>query len=313
MLTWSEFLKQDADAWKTKAAADSKGKYDVAKLHYNVEDDFIIDAFQTETLATSTHISNNKSKSGLYIYGYSQPTSVLNNRMLKHLESGIDSLVIDVDDSVDLSVLLTGIYPDMVEITLLKDDDRASLQTDVQEYIKTYYPENRDDVHIAVEKPFRLSAGQKHAARLRAFYEQISQLDTNETMVIITEMKQDFLAQLAELRAMRLVWNQSGRAANDLKIIATVTGEDRHDVHPMIVANYQMMSAVLGGVDIVAPMMSEEDESVRLMLNMMHIFREESRLDFVQDPLAGAYIPEALTVQMANYCIDAESISSIEK
>ena len=312
MLTWSEFLKQDAEAWKTKAAADSKSKYDVAKLHYNVEDDFIVDAFQTETIATSTHVSNTKPKSGLYINGASNPASALNTRILKHLESGVDSLVIHVDAAADLSVLLSGIYPDMVEITLLTEGDKAILKSGVQQYLVSLSPEKLSDMHIAVEKPFRLSAGHKFSERLRAFYGRMCQLDTNETLILITELKQDFIAQIAELRAIRLVWNQSGRSANDLKIISTATGEDNNGVHPMIVANYQLMSAVLGGVNIVAPIMGDDDESVRLMLNMMHIFREESRLDFVHDPLAGAYVPEALTVQMVRYCNNPENISSIE-
>lgn len=302
MLTWDEFIKQDSEAWKMAAAAASKGKYDVAQLNYNVENDFIIDAFQTTTSEDWAFEVGFISKSGLFVRVPSKETHLINQRILNSLQIGIDSLVLEVEADADLSSVLAGIYPDMVDLVILTDGDQSKIKTQIQSYLNATSKDSTQSIDIQVVTPIRLSEDQKFSERLLVFRDYVNRLHAADALILRVALKQDFLAQIAELRAMRIVWHQSGRLDENLKIIATATGKSSSDVHPMIMANYQLMSAVLGGSNIVGPEMGEDDESVRLMLNMMHIFREESRLNLVRDPLAGAYLPEALTAEMVAFC-----------
>ncbi|MCZ2100933.1 MAG: methylmalonyl-CoA mutase family protein [Chitinophagales bacterium] len=302
MLTWDEFIKQDSEAWRMAAASASKGKYDVTQLNYNVENDFIIDAFQTTSTEDWAFELGFISKSGLFVRVPTKEAHLINQRILNSLQIGIDSLVLEVEADVDLSRVLAGIYPDMVDLVILTDGDQSKLKTQIQSYLDVTSTDSSKSIEIPVVTPIRLSGDQKFSERLLVFRDCVNRLHAADALILRVALKQDFLAQIAELRAMRIVWHQSGRLDENLKIIATATGKSSSDVHPMIMANYQLMSAVLGGCNIVGPEMGEDDESVRLMLNMMHIFREESRLNLVRDPLAGAYLPEALTAEMVAFC-----------
>ena len=301
-LTWDDFKKLDSEAWKEKAAADSKGKYEVDKLNYNVEGDFLVDAFITSESTAPSPLTRIHTKSGLYvdIAGYSE--AEMNGQILKHLQSGVDSLIIATDENVELGTLLEGVYPDMIEIILLTNGEKAILEKNVAIYIEKNYPDKRDQITILVHNQFELGSDQKFSERVRAFYAHMQKLEQDETLMLELRLKKDFIAQIAELRALRTIWSQSGRPENNLVIIAVSYIGDTQDINPLIVTNYHLMSAVLGSSDIAAVVYSPDDDQVRLSLNLMHIFREESRLDFVYDPLAGAYLPEALTKQMVNFC-----------
>lgn len=301
-LTWDDFKKLDSKAWKEKAAADSKGKYEVDKLNYNVEGDFLVDAFITSESSASSSLTRIHAKSGLYvdIVGYSEAD--INGHILKHLQSGVDSLIIASDENVELETLLKGVFPDMIEIILLAYGEKSILEKSVATYIEKNYHDKRDQIAISVHNPFVLSSDQKFSERLRSFHSHMQKLDQDETLMIKLSLKNDFIAQIAELRAMRIIWSLSGRSENKLVIIAVSYIGDNQDINPLIVTNYHMMSAVLGSSNIAAVVYSPDDDQVRLSINLMHIFREESRLDFVYDPLAGAYLPEALTKQMVSFC-----------
>lgn len=301
-LTWDDFKKFDSETWKEKAAADSKGKYEVDKLNYNVEGDFLVDAFITSQSTAPAPLTRIHTKSGLYldIAGYSE--TVINGYILKHLPSGVDSLIIACDDNVELETLLAGVFPDMIEIILLTHGEKSILKKSVASYIEKINPSKRDQIAILVHSQFELSADQKFSDRLSVFNSQMQKLDQDETLLLKLNLKNDFIAQISELRALRTIWSQSGRSENNLVIIAVSYIGDTQDINPLIVTNYQLMSAVLGSSNIAAIVYSLDDEQVRLSLNLMHIFREESRLDFVYDPLAGAYLPEALTEQMVRFC-----------
>jgi methylmalonyl-CoA mutase len=58
-------------------------------------------------------------------------------------------------------------------------------------------------------------------------------------------------------------------------------------------------AAITGGADIVElARYRETDEAARLTLNQLHLMRDESSLDFVADPFAGAGIVERLTDEL---------------
>ncbi len=302
MLTWDEFNKLSASDWKAQAQIDSKGKYDVEQLKYNVENDFVVDVFLTQTEVPYIPTTDIQLQSGLFVDVLENSEQALNTKILKHLQSGVDSLVLNVKENVNISTLLDGIFPNMVRIVLLIDGDTNSMQNTIQQYFLKTYPEKANSLHISVQNALNLGADQKFSARLALFHSFIQKIDDNSKMTVVLELKQDFIAQISELRALRRLWEQHGLPARNLQIVSTIDLIENSDIHPMIIANYLLMSAFLGGCNIVAPKLIEDNTSVRLMINMMHIFKEESKMDLVNDPIAGAYLPEALTQQMITYC-----------
>ena len=131
----------------------------------------------------------------------------------------------------------------------------------------------------------------------------VNNIDNSKKLIVTIELKKDFLAQIAELRAFRIIWANHGNAEENLIIIGIVNGDTliSEEVHPLIVANYQMLSAYLGMSNFICGYdTTQTEELVRLSLNIQHIFSEESRLTSVADPVAGSYIVEALTAQMVN-------------
>ena len=70
-------------------------------------------------------------------------------------------------------------------------------------------------------------------------------------------------------------------------------------IHPLIICNYLIMSSYLGMSDFsFGVSYGDDEEAARLCLNIQHIFKEESNLGYVSDPVAGSYIIEKLTEQM---------------
>lgn len=302
MLTWSEFNKQNTADWKAKAQADSKGKYDVEQLNYNIENDFIVDAFLTDIENRIDPISGIQSSSGLFADISPDDELASNKRILNQLQNGVDNLILKTRNNVNLSTLLHGIFPEMINIVLLTDEDKSPLEKEVVQYISEVYPDKKTSLCVLVQNPIVLKADQKFSARLTSFGLAMQSALIDCKMTIVVELKTDFIAQIAELRAMRYVWAQSGRSDQDLQIISVVPSVEHPEVNRMIISNYLLMSGYMGTSNIIAPTLQSDDESIRLMINMMHIFREESRLDLVSDPLAGAYLPDAITKQMVQFC-----------
>lgn len=122
-----------------------------------------------------------------------------------------------------------------------------------------------------------------------------------------------YFPEIAKFRAIRILWDQLMKAygfenppqltviAETSKINKTLT--DRHN--NLIRTITESMSAVLGGVDqlMVHPYDVLEstpgDFSRRIARNVQYILRDESHLDKVADPSAGAYYIENLTSSIA--------------
>jgi methylmalonyl-CoA mutase len=110
--------------------------------------------------------------------------------------------------------------------------------------------------------------------------------------------------EIAKLRAMRRLWatiaDAFGRPTS-LRIHARTAGENKTTYDPyvnLLRVTTEALSAVLGGCDSLTVVPCGFD--AHLAENVQHILREESHLDKVGDPGAGAYYVEALTDALAS-------------
>ena len=132
----------------------------------------------------------------------------------------------------------------------------------------------------------------------------------NRHLKLRLEVGTNFFAELAKLRAIRILWanliNAYGAENRTLEIEVhfaknSLTGDANMN---MIKASTQAMSAVLGGAQrlYIPPSGSEKgglDFQTRIARNVQHLLKMESYLDRVVDPAAGSYYIEALTEKVA--------------
>lgn len=128
-------------------------------------------------------------------------------------------------------------------------------------------------------------------------------------IAIRTDVGTDFLAEVCRLRAIRLAWKHALRHLKlpDTPLFLHGCSPSWHpeNFQPhgnMLKATNVAMAAILGGCDVLT--IDPEDASNEMMRrvarNVGNILREESHFNKVADPLAGAYLVDELTNQLAD-------------
>ena len=127
-----------------------------------------------------------------------------------------------------------------------------------------------------------------------------------ERLVVEIPVGVEILTEAAKLRAMRRIWTEIAverELPPHLTLLASCPSFPftRLDAESNLLrATLAGFAAVTGGADIIElARYREDDEAARLTLNQLHVMRDESSLDFVADPLAGAGIVEQLTDELA--------------
>ena len=120
-----------------------------------------------------------------------------------------------------------------------------------------------------------------------------------------------FLESIAKLKALRFLWCQVARAykftafrSEDLHIHARSEKwiEEKFQPHGnLLKSTTACMASVIGGANIVTILPEDEGNSMmtRIARNVSNLLREESHLDKVADPTAGAYAIERMTHEFA--------------
>jgi len=122
---------------------------------------------------------------------------------------------------------------------------------------------------------------------------------------------QNFFESIAKLKALRLLWYQVTQAyglknhkPSDLHIHAQsdVWVSENFEPHGnMIKSTTAAMAAVFGGCDSLTILAQDEQNKTmsRVARNVSSVIREESHLNKVVDPLAGAYAVDKMTEEIA--------------
>ncbi|MBL0740066.1 methylmalonyl-CoA mutase family protein [Chryseolinea lacunae] len=121
----------------------------------------------------------------------------------------------------------------------------------------------------------------------------------------------DFYASIAKLKALRLLWSSLAQAfhivpsadtALHLHVRSEVWINEKFQPHGnLLKSTTAAMAAVMGGCDALTVDAEVEEHTMmmRMARNVSTILREESHLDKVADPLAGAYAVNQLTHTIA--------------
>jgi hypothetical protein len=305
MVDWSEFQKMDSEAWMAKADLDLRGKKQASDLLYNIEDDFFISPFLTQNEVVTSLVTPSNTSAGVWI----DATNIkdANNKAMHLLNFGPTYLLIKINSEfTSFEELFYGIHLEMVAVVLMASRKLPELELLLKSYLDKYYHNKTTNINLISSSDNLIRSNITFKNRLKLFGGISKNSAKDKITTVLIALKKDFLAQIAELRAMRAIWINNGNDPSSLFIISIVDDQDisNIEVHPLIQINYLLMSAYLGMSNVATVKEVTNDvELMRLSLNIQHILTEESNFGYVNDPMSGSYIIESLTQQMINIAL----------
>jgi len=186
---------------------------------------------------------------------------------------------------------------------------------------------------LGIEAPFSTSNPVEQVSSLMGFaielidkltQKGISPQEVLSQLSFTLPVSKNYLIEISKLRAVRLLWEKICYSIDsDFNSFVTpihcVTSEDLSINDPNInnIQNtVKAMASIIGGCDVLTilpadkNMNSHNEFSSRIARNISLILKEESHLDYVVDPAAGAYAIEVLTDQIAKASL--EKLKDIE-
>ena len=121
----------------------------------------------------------------------------------------------------------------------------------------------------------------------------------------------NFLVTIGKLKALRLLWSHLARAFNiidykpsdvHLHVHATRFVDKKFEPHAnMISTTIDALAGICGGANALTLVTGDNIAGManRIAVNVSHILKEESHLDKVYDPLAGAYAVDRMVHELA--------------
>jgi len=166
----------------------------------------------------------------------------------------------------------------------------------------------------AVEQELALTLAKANEYLVQLTERGLNPADVLARMHLSMAVGTSYFVEIAKLRALRLLWPNllQGYGAAELPMpsmavhLAMESQSETDSYANMIQASTQVMSAVLGGADLIFVLpananLKEPSTSFtrRIARNVQHILKLEAHLDKVADPLAGSYFVEELTDVLA--------------
>ncbi len=125
----------------------------------------------------------------------------------------------------------------------------------------------------------------------------------SEVCQVVYHLNGNYFLDMSILRAIRAIMEARN---NPFQLVAYCQGKGDEEVYTdLLRLSTQALSAVLGGANIVVLkdiLHEDKTEAARWSRNILHLLREESRLNELKDFGAGSYSIESLTQNILNYC-----------
>lgn len=337
----SEFKKQDKTTWFNAAEKALKGK-PLSDLTWKVDDWISINPFYTNGDMVMLSTLTNQRKDNEWLIGESfngENPSYLNDQLLKALAMGLDSpLLFDVDaieiclenvrvdfifpifrgghvnkyiqwvgeQEIDAYQLEGGFIAFEASYDSINISDSLSELKTITKALPKYF---HSQISIAIDPEDLAQSIGSHLVQLSELIFQLKSNDISPKVICEIETDNDFIKNIATIRALRLLTTQICEAYNlpmDSIFLDVYINQTAQDMQlGMIGASSQAMSAVTAGVDRLTiscePLNVQENEEAtrRMTRNIHHLMKMESGLDLVPDPLSGSYSIETLTTEIA--------------
>lgn len=223
-------------------------------------------------------------------------TDPKNEDLLHALVNGVNSLSIEFREPLnekETGAIFEGIHLDFIEL---------------------YLHGHEDTIRIAEKLTNKFQSHEIYTFKNQSFKQELSDFlskskDYLSTAVIKTppriyfHVNDHFLANIAKIRAIRILWNHLLLSFNmvetPLKIIV-IAGHYKENTQieeDYIHASIQLMSSLISsadGVQIQIPEKMRKSHSfkARIARNLHHLAAQEARMGLVHDPMKGSYFIE---------------------
>ena len=123
--------------------------------------------------------------------------------------------------------------------------------------------------------------------------------DQQNGWVVVHHVGSDFYGEIAWARAIREVFCKLGESKGmprQLILLGQLKADNHDDNQDLIRYSYSALSAVMGGYDFISglPWGQGLDKYARLVQNIQHMMKHESKLHLFRDPMAGSYFIEEI-------------------
>ena len=244
-----------------------------------------------------------------------------NIAILEALNGGCETLLLQIQDVPDWDFLFEGVDLGIIRTYVIPEEGimEATIQS-LKDW--TANRPSSSDFEIMVRGAQNSIAGPAHTeasltvtdVMVRTINQGLALLDNGyreETLECTVDLSNNYLIEIARLRALRILWSNVLRATTldtptllvETRFAPIAMSDDPHK--NMITAATKALAAVCGGADriVIAPSSSDADGfSRRISRNVHHLLRYESKLDTIPDPVAGSWYIEGLCREIVQNC-----------
>lgn len=287
------FDKPDTQQWLDKINKDLKGVKTADELQYVIDQGLSIPAVQAYSPTDRPSI-NSMSESPVVAIQFDTKSE---QSLTPWLELGANMLILDSYADTDWAKVLDGVILDYIEIVIY------SMESGAYAYAQRYF----ESIGADMSRIHNLDGRQLiHVPYTVDITEQLVDMctrwmikDEKETIIIL-DAQEDFLAEIAKMRAARILMANMAKATQQEINPRLLSHTHAHDdkVHELIQSTYMSLSAMVGQADGVVA--SPRDR--KYLSNHIHItnlLTMESRIELVNDPSAGSNLIESMTDELA--------------
>ena len=214
-----------------------------------------------------------------------------NRLSLQALQHGANGLSIEISKSDSIAEVLKDVLTEYLDVRIdcsqLSNDEidlqKASLS-------KENYPNIRWISKNGTSKQVSISQND----RVQSIKHLLTDIKSNGHTDVIVSLSKSLLFEIASLRAIRALLNESNIKSFQILARFDVEGTNELGDYNLIEKTYKVMSGILGGADaVITSYLGDEDS--RLTLNIHNVLDLESGMKNVMDPLGGSFYIEKLT------------------
>lgn len=286
------FDKPSTQEWLDKINKDLKGAKTVEELQYIIDEGLVLPAVQAYSPTDNAIVQRQQADPIVAI----QLDTKSGEKLTPWLELGANMLILDSYADTDWAEVLDGVILDYINILIYP------MESGAYAYAERYFRDAGADMN----RIHNLDGRQLiHVPYTLDLTEQLVDMCTrwllkdSHKSIIILDAQEDFLAEIAKLRAARILMANLEKATSQEIDLSILSHTHAHDdkVHELIQSSYMSLSAIIGQADGVVA--SPRDR--KYLSNHIHIsnlLTMESRIDKVIDPSAGSNLIESMTDEL---------------
>lgn len=303
------------DDWFKRIEADLKGKSLDSTLWHFTDETRISPFAHRDDLVGASNIGYSPKWEIAEVFEVND-IAIANNEILKSLQGGCETVMLELDGPVEWGLLFKDISLDMINTYVIPqtDEQLEMIMQSLGDWMSTseikgnIYVRPTGGLHLGASRTSERELSDDLAKTIRAALNMIDEGHEDPRIECVAHIGHSYFVEIARLRALRLLWQNMksalGADTPDLFIEARYSDQDLSDDQHinMIAASTKALAAICGGVDrliIATPSQPADSFGRRISRNVHHLLRYETRLEEVQDPVAGSFYIESLTSRLA--------------